>query len=359
MNNEKLSRRTFMRGTSLAAAGAIAGALAGNGCTSSKTPKSTDASKIDTSKILNYNPKMGYRRLGKTGLALSEVSLGGHGSQGLENRIKVLECAAESGMNYFDTNITGECEEYGKALSGNREKWHIGFASWPQKLTEEYEKELSRQRFFDEIDGRLKHYKTDMLDIWRPVGATWGEGQTSMPTMLMVSHNVLDMVVEVFDKVHQQGKIRYLGISAHNPKLFRRVLNEYPQFSVILFPYLFLTEELGGDSLLKLAQDKDVGVIGIKPFGAGTTFGIKPSELHGKVDKNAHILVKKMLQEPRISAVIPGVNTTEQLEENVKGSYERNKPLTFREKETVRLYAENYHANLPREYQWLRNWETV
>ena len=58
-------------------------------------------------------------------------------------------------------------------------------------------------------------------------------------------------------------------MSAHNPKVFTRVLKEYPQFSVIIFPYLFLTKELGGDSLLKLAQEKNVGVIGLKPFGAG------------------------------------------------------------------------------------------
>jgi predicted aldo/keto reductase-like oxidoreductase len=355
MGNDKLSRRNFMRSTSLAAAGAIAGALAGTGCTSNNT----SISKIEPSKVLNYNPKMGYRRLGKTGLVISEVSLGGHGSKGLDNRIEVLEKAAELGINYLDTNITGECEEYGKALRGNRDKWHIGFASWPQKLTEEYEKELSKQRFFDEIDGRLKHYKTDMLDIWRPVGATWGEGQTAIPTMLMVSRRVLDMVVEVYEKVNKQGKIRYLGISAHNPELFRRVLNEYPQFSVILFPYLFLTEDLGGDSLLKLAKAKNVGVIGIKPFGAGTTFGIKPREIKGKVDKNAHILIKKMLQERRITAVIPGVNTTEQLEENVKGSYERGKKLTARDIEIIRQYAQKYYANLTGEYQWLRNWETV
>jgi predicted aldo/keto reductase-like oxidoreductase len=198
-----------------------------------------------------------------------------------------------------------------------------------------------------------------MLDIWRPVGATWGEGQTSIPTMLMVSHHVLDMVVEAFEEVQQQGKVRWLGISAHNPKVFRRVLNEYPQFSVIIFPYLFLTEELGGDSLLKLAQEKDVGIIGLKPFGAGTTFGIKPSEIHGKVDTNAHVLVKKMLQEPRISAVIPGVNTTDQLEENVKGSYERDMPLTSKDKEALRRCSQNYYANLTHEYQWLRDWEVV
>ena|GEM_PF-472571 len=359
IKGHRISRRAFIRSASLAAAGSVAGALAGAGCTAGAKANSASESKIDTSKILNYNPQMGYRRLGKTGLLISEVSLGGHGSLGLQNRIEVLQRAAELGMNYLDTNITEECELYGKALSGKRDNWHIGFASWPQKLTAEYEQELSKERFVREIDGRLKHYKTDMLDIWRPVGATWGEGQTSIPTMLMVSHQVLDMVVEVFEKVQQQGKVRWLGISAHNPKVFRRVLNEYPQFSVIIFPYLFLTEELGGDSLLALAREKDVGVIGLKPFGAGTTFGIKPQEIHGKVDKHAHVLIQKMLQEPRLSAIIPGVNTTDQLEENVIGSYERDKPLTFRDREAIRQCSENYYANLTHEYQWLRNWETV
>ncbi len=354
MKENELSRRTFIRNTSLIAAGTMAGALAGNGQASGKNTEPAD-----TSKILNYNPKMGYRRLGKTGLMISEVSLGGHGSLGLDNRIEVLERAAELGMNYLDTNITDECELYGNALRGKRKNWHIGFASWPQKLTEEYEKDLSKERFMREIDGRLKHYKTEMLDIWRPVGATWGQGQKVKATMLMVSHRVLDMVVEVFEKAQKQGKLRWLGISAHNPKVFRRVLNEYPQFSVIVFPYLFLTKEFGGDSLLKLAKDKDVGVIGLKPFGAGTTFGLKPSQIKGRVDKKAHVLVKTMLQEARISAIIPGVNIPEHLEENVKGSYERNKPLTSKDNAAFRRCAKNYYANLTPEYQWLRNWETV
>jgi len=359
MGNSRLSRRTFMQNTSLAALGTIAGALAGQGCNAGDKSKPDRAAKIDPSKTLNYNPQMGYRRLGKTGLIVSEVSLGGHGSLGLENRVQVLQRAAELGINYLDTNIIEECKLYGEALRGKRNNWHIGFASWPEKLTEEYESELSKEKFIREIDNRLVDYKTDMLDIWRPVGATWGEGQTAIPTMLVVSNRTLDMVVDAFEKVHRQGKVRYLGISAHNPKVFHRVLSEYPQFSVILFPYLFLTKELGGDSLLALAEKKNVGVIGIKPFGAGTTFGIKPSEIHGAVDNNAHILVKKMLEEPRISAIIPGVNTVEHLQENIKGSYERNKPLTLKDRHVLRRYAENYYANLTPQYQWLRKWEVV
>jgi len=357
MAGKNLSRRTFIKGASITAAATV---VAASGC--NEQAKSPPSARLDASAVRNFNPKMGYRRLGKTGLYISEISLGGHGAVGPDlegNRAAVLEKAAELGMNYLDTNITDECSLYGQALRGKRENWHIGFASWPQKLTTEYEPHLSKEGLEREIEGRLTHYKTDYLDIWRPVGATWGEGQTQIPTMLMVSYRVLDMVVETFEKFEKQGKLRYLGISAHNPQLFRRVLNEYPQFSVIIFPYLFLTEELGGDSLLALARDKDVGVIGLKPFGAGTTFGIKPQQISGQVDPNAAVLIRKMLAEPRITAVIPGVNTPEQLQVNVMGSYDRDKPLTAQEMQLLDRYAHNYRTHLTPAYQWLRNWEVV
>ncbi len=341
------TRREFLKATSAAA-------VAGAALTHQAVAKD-DASAT----IKNYNPKMGYRKLGKTGIMISEVSLGGHSKGDVANRVKVLDRAAELGMNYLDTNIVEECELYGKALQGKRDRWTIGFASWPQKVTTEYEDQLSKARFVREIEARLKAYKTDMLDIWRPVGATWGEGQKQIATMLMVSHKTLDMVVDAFETVRKQGKVRFLGISAHNPKVFRRVLNEYPQFSLILFPYLFLTKEMGGDSLLALAAEKNVGVIGIKPFGAGTTFGIRPREITGKVDNRAHVLVREMLREKRITAVIPGVNIPEQLEENVKGSYERDKPSSPEDEQALRECTQNYLAYLTPEYAWLRQWETV
>jgi aryl-alcohol dehydrogenase-like predicted oxidoreductase len=356
MSDQPNTRREFLKTTSAAVAGAAL------------TPLGTaKANPVDTSKILNYNAKMGYRPLGNTGFMISEVSLGGHGAvpepDPVQNRVAVLEKAVELGMNYVDNNIDAECDLYGKAMAASsgakRDKWFIGFASWPQKVTTEYEENLTFDGMMKSIEDRLKSYQTDVLDMWRPVGATWGEGQTTIPTMLMVSHKALDLVTEVFAKAKEQGKVRYLAISAHNPKVFRRVLNEYPQFSVIIFPYLFLTKEFGGDSLLKLAREKNVGVIGLKPFGAGTTFGLKPREIQGRIDQRAHVLVKAMLQEPRISAVIPGVNLAEQLEENVQGSYERDKPKTPADEQALRECTRNFYANLTPEYQWLRHWEVV
>ena len=346
------TRRDFLKATSAAVAGATLNAAG---------PAQRAAA--EPAKILNFNPKMGYRPLGKTGFMISEVSLGGHGGQTVEDRVPVLERAVELGINYVDNNIAAECDLYGQAMakstSAKRDKWFIGFASWPQKITTEYEDQLSSQGMMQSIDQRLKSYRTDVLDIWRPVGATWGEGQTKMATMLMISRKTLDMVVDVFQKARKQGKVRFLGVSAHNPKVFRRVLNEYPQFSVIIFPYLFITKEFGGDSLLKLAQEKGVGVIGLKPFGAGTTFGLKPQQIKGRIDKRAGVLVKEMLQEIRLSAVIPGVNIPEQLEENVKGSYERAKPKTPEDERAIKECTRSYYANLTPEYRWLHKWERV
>jgi predicted aldo/keto reductase-like oxidoreductase len=306
---------------------------------------------------------MGYRRLGKTDAFISEISLGGHGGKSFEDRMPVLETAAELGVNYLDTNIVEEVAMYGRAFKelgrGIQERFHIGVASWPEKLTSEYEAELSRERFAREIDNRLKAYGVEQLSLWRPVGATWGEGQLKQETMYEVSPRVLDMVVEAFEKAHAQGKLRWLGISAHNPKVFRRVLNEYPQFSVILFPYMFLTKPYQGDSLLALARQKDVGVIAIKPFAAGTIFAQKPAMITGNLDTRASILLRRMLQEQRVSAIIPGVNTPEQLAENVKASHERDTPLDEKEQQALRECTGNFHAHLTPEYRWLHRWEMV
>jgi len=354
MADARYSRRQFLKTTSAAALAAS--------FTSSQWAR-PQAGSAPPSTILNHNPKMGYRRLGKTGFMISEVSLGGHGGSTVEDRIPVLERAVELGINYVDNNIDSECDLYGEAMArsahARREKWFIGFASWPEKITTEYEDQLTPQGMMQNIEARLRSYRTDMLDMWRPVGATWGEGQTSIATMLMVSPKALDMVVEVFEKAKQQGKVRYLAVSAHNPKVFRRVLEQYPQFSVVIFPYLFLTKEFGGDSLLELARQKDVGVIGLKPFGAGTVFAQRPSQIQGRVDARAHVLIKEMLQEPRLAAVIPGVNVPEQLEENVKGSYERDVPPTAADKDALLGCTRSFYANLTPEYQWLRAWRTV
>jgi len=174
----------------------------------------------------------------------------------------------------------------------------------PQKLTSEYEKELSRENMAQSIDDRLKAYNTDMLDLWRPVGPPGARGRPSRRRCWRSAPRAR-YGRRGLRESRKQGKVRFLGVSAHKPEVFRRVLNDYPQFSVILFPYMFLTTAFKGDSLLDLAKQKDVGVIAIKPFAAGATFiGGTPTKFEGKVDTRASSLLKAMLAETRVSAII-------------------------------------------------------
>ena len=78
-----------------------------------------------------------------------------------------------------------------------------------------------------------------------------------------------------------------------------------------------------------------------------------------RTDRRAHVLLKKMLQEPRLSAIIPGVNVPEHLDENIKASYEREVPKSAEEDQAIRQCQEDFYANLAPHHQWLRKWEAI
>jgi hypothetical protein len=69
---DKVTRREFVRDSAVAAAG-IATGLAGTYTVAAGNPANAD-----TSKIVNYNEQMEYRRAGKTNLMVSAVCMGGH-----------------------------------------------------------------------------------------------------------------------------------------------------------------------------------------------------------------------------------------------------------------------------------------
>ena len=356
MTEFQSTRRRFVQATAVA--------VVSNSLASTARPEAHAATRI-----LNHNPAMTYRRLGKTEFMISEVALGGHGAHGyderaVQNRIPVLERAVELGMNYVDTNIGRECDVYGEAMvrsaTAKRDRWFIGFASSEDHKIDKLEDLLTPARLTGSIEARLRSYKTHMLDMWRPVAATWGQDEASLDKRLAITRRMFDMVVQVFEKAKRQGKVRFLGTSEHEPKIFHQVLEEYPQIEVIIFPCFFLTKEANAERLLKSAHDKDVGMIGMKAFGAGSVFGPRSRqrrEFRPTADGRAHVLLKKILQEKRLAAVIPGVNVPEHLDENVKASYQREVPESEEDDQAIRRCTANFHAYLAPQYRWLQNWE--
>jgi len=93
-NKAGLTRREFVRDGAAAAAGLAAGLGA---------VQSQAAEKTDVKKTRSYNPEMKYRPLGKTGLWISQVCLGGHWK-----RVNEMAPNAFKGGDWLGANLQDE-----------------------------------------------------------------------------------------------------------------------------------------------------------------------------------------------------------------------------------------------------------
>ena len=388
MKHEKFTRRDFMRNTSVIAAGTIAGALAGN--TKAVGP-------VETSKIMNYNEKMHYRRMGKTNLMISEVSLGGHWKNRnagrywdsfaneevpadvAKNRTDVVSACIDSGINYLDITTAAECLCYGEAIKGRRDKMHVGadihnLGPRNSKLCN-----VKDQSF--NVETCLRLLKTDYLDIWRPQAKMAGQ----MGTSQLNTDEEVESLIETFQKLKKEGKVRHLGMSSHCRPWLEHVLNKYPEFEMIIFPCSAKTrakgeapvadnvEEVnpghGSDqtqSIFETVVKQDVGIVTIKPYFGGSLF-----ESYGKVkfpvmgvgskteNDLARLTLQCILANPAITASVPGISTPYEAENAARASYARPLGMSAADKQWLTEITDRQWANLPEEYQWLRDWEIV
>lgn len=385
MDERKMSRRMFLKGSSLLLGGVVLGQTVGS--------QQKGEKKVSPSRILNYNPKMTYRRLGKTGLMISEISLGGHwkNREGgrfwgafaddnvpedvARNRTEVISKCIELGINYLDITTSAECLAYGVALKGRRDKMFVGADDCILCPRNPANRTVERQIF--NVEECLRRLGFDYLDIWRPQ-ADMVHGHTDAE---------IEVLVEAFEKLHQQGKVRFLGISSHNRHFLQHVIETFPQFSVVIFPYMArskvkpselkpgekppIEEAPAGStdfsvSIFESCKKHDVGIITIKPFAGGSLFrsvharfpieGTTPPEDH----EIARLTLRYILMNKDITATVPGMTTIAEVENNVRASLEA-RTAAFNDEELRRLHkvTDRLWANLPTEYRWLKDWEWV
>ncbi len=390
MKKNDLSRRDFMRNTSLAAAGTIAGALAGQG--QAATGSAGEA------KILNFHPKMQYRKLGKTNLMVSEVSLGGHWKNRnagrywdsfaneevpedvAKNRTEVVSACIDSGINYLDITTAAECLCYGEAIKGRREKMHVGADIHNLGPRGSDRCNVKDQTF--NVETCLRLLKTDYLDIWRPQAKMSGQ----LGTDQLNTDAEVESLIETFQKLHKEGKVRHLGMSSHCRPWFEHVLGKYPEFEMIIFPCSAKTkakdkppttdnvqEENPGhgsdqtQSIFEVVKEKNVGIVTIKPYFGGSLFVESSGKVSfpvmgvGSKTENdlARLTLQCILANPSITATVPGLSTVYEVENAARASYTRQFAMAPADKQWLMEITDRQWANLPPDYAWLRDWEVV
>jgi aryl-alcohol dehydrogenase-like predicted oxidoreductase len=154
---------------------------------------------------------MRYRKLGNTGLIVSEVALGtmqfggrmNMGNLGQEDTTEMVKVALDRGINLIDTADVyslGESETFvGNALKGMRQE--IVLATKVRlPMGENFNRSgATRVNIMREVEGSLKRLQTDYIDLYQVHG--WD------------SNTPLEETLRTLDDLVRQGKVRYIGLS--------------------------------------------------------------------------------------------------------------------------------------------------
>ncbi len=152
---------------------------------------------------------MKYRRLGQSGLKVSELCLGtmlfGSFADEATSR-NIIASAKDNGVNFIDSAeayAAGLSEEIvGRAIEGQRDDWVIATKIGPARSEDwPVRQGLSRKGLFQQVEKSLKRLNTDYIDLYY---LHREDPQTPIAESL---HALADLV--------RQGKIRYYGISNH------------------------------------------------------------------------------------------------------------------------------------------------
>jgi predicted aldo/keto reductase-like oxidoreductase len=364
----QLNRRQFMRNSAAAAAALATGLAAAHKAHAGQSTKAT------SSKILNYNPDMEYRRCGKTGLMVSAVALGGHwkrlvkiiGGQEAEgwmtedisardfqkNRYEVVTRCIERGINYVDACCREEILAYAQALKGRRDKMYFGY-SW-HIWESRFEEWRSRKKLQQGLDTGMKEAGLEYVDLWRI-------------SLLVDSHQHSEVEIEeavaALDWAKKSGRARFIGVSSHDREHLKHLIETYPdQMEVILTPYTAKTKVVADEAGLWATIKKyDVGWFGIKPFASNSVFkgDSSPNSPHFEDDNRiARLSIRYILCNQAITAPMPGLISAQQVD-NVALAVKERRQLDLQEKADLEQAMDHAWVNLPANYRWLRDWEYV
>jgi len=338
MDNIRVTRRQFMRDSAMAAAGVAVGL----GAVAGQSVQAASGGTVDTSKILNYNPNMEYRRQGKTNLMVSVACLGGHSGSDDRERHEIVSRCIDAGINYIDACTKGEVIRDAKALRGRRDKMYLAL-SYCGRETRNPDYRTAK-KLLGSLDEVLKDSKQDYTDLWRVTCYEPGGRHT---------FNTACEMVEALEKAKKQGKARFVGFSTHDRRWIKFMIEYFDQIDCICFPFTTMSKRAQTDSVFPALKKCDVGAFGIKPFAAASLFTGNREE----DNKRARLAIRYILHSNTVIP-IPGMNRVSEVDNVVQAVRERRK-LDLKERAELENAANETWAKLPSHYQWLKSWEYV
>jgi aryl-alcohol dehydrogenase-like predicted oxidoreductase len=243
---------------------------------------------------------MELRGLGATGVSVPVVGMGTwktfdvRDAKAEANCADVVTRAVQHGTSLFDTSpMYGEAERVlAQAIAPMRERVLVADKVWttsPKDGREQIRRAL-------EWYGFLDIYQIHNLVAWRE----------RLP---------------VLEDLKQQGKVRIIGATHYQHSAFGDLMKvmESGRVQLVQIPYN-ATNRVVEEEVLPLAEELGIAVLVMQPLGTGSLIGRGPEGLHDferfGVRTWAQVLLKWILSDPRVHAVLPATSNPIHAEEN-------------------------------------------
>tara|TARA_R110002049_G_scaffold30_2_gene179 strand:+ start:5598 stop:6560 length:963 start_codon:yes stop_codon:yes gene_type:complete len=234
---------------------------------------------------------MKYRKLGRTDLEISEISLGTwafgnnvYGGVDEKSGINTIHAGIDLGVNIFDTAPQYGTPEQdgvaeivlGKALKGKRDKVHISTKFGRNPTIKNGASQFYKSRIINSVEESLKRLQTDYIDV-------------------LFFHSpfspdeINDDVWEGLELVKKQGKIRFVG---HSISMFHQTKNMAHQWAkenkIDIVQVVLSLMNRESQQLIEELEEYSIGVFGRECLANGFLSGaIKKDTLFAEGTLNA------------------------------------------------------------------------
>jgi aryl-alcohol dehydrogenase-like predicted oxidoreductase len=246
-----------------------------------------------------------YRRLGRTGAMVSDISLGSTNIRSVE----VARLALDRGITYFDTAPdyarAGSEHILGEAMRGRRDRVFVAskFCTPDGHLPPD----APVPRIIEAVEASLRRLQTDHIDLLH------------VHSCDRVERVLAPNLHEAFDRLKEQGKARFLGVSSHTPNLpaVANAAIDSGRFDVLMLAYHYgMGWDL--DRIIDRAAEHDVAVVAMK-----TLKGARHQDLAGFRDDAAsytQAAFRWVLSNPHVSCLVISISEPEHVDEYLYAS---------------------------------------
>jgi len=228
---------------------------------------------------------MEYRKLGRTGLSVSRLGLGGIPIQRVTDGVaaEMLSVCQELGINFIDTarGYRDSEAKIGKAMRSKRSSFYLASKSARRDAA----------GFREELEQSLTLLQTDYLDLY----------QLHMVSALDVWEQVQSGAgaLTALLAAKQAGLVRFVGVTSHNNDVLE-IMIDSNLFDTAQFPLNVVESQFKGS--LSRARELNLGTIAMKPMAGGAL--------------QSPDLALRFLLPSEVDTIIPGMDTVEQIYRN-------------------------------------------